>query len=72
MIRTFIDMMVDDTSASMTIDVQDTEEEFDSLGIMTTDYVDPSSALRVIKNDIGMPAIHIKTELISNFALTMG
>ena len=66
------DMMVDDTSASMTIDLQDMEEEVDSLGIVTTDRVDPSSALHVIKRDIGMQTIHIKIELISNSVLTMG
>ena len=50
-------MTVDDT----TIDVQATEEEVDSLGIATTDRDDPSSALHVIKRDIGMHTVHIKT-----------
>ena len=64
--------MVNDTSAGMTIDVQATEEEVDSLGIETTSRIDPSSALHVIKRDIGMQTVHIKIELISNFVLTVG
>ena len=63
------DMTVDNTSAGMTIDVQATEEEVDSLGIATTDCIDPSSALHVIKRDIGMQTVHIKAELTSNFVL---
>ena len=72
MIIMVIDTMVDDMSTGMTIDAQDTEEEVDSLGIATTDRVDPSSALHVIKRDIGMQTVHINIELISNFVLTMG
>ena len=59
--------MVDDTSTGTTIDVEAMEEEVDSLGIMTTDHVDPSSALHVIRRDISMQTVRIKTELISNF-----
>ena len=65
------DMMVDDMSVGMTIDVEATEEEVDSLGIATTDHVDPSSASHVIKRDISMQTVHIKTKLISNSVLTM-
>ena len=53
-IRMIIDMMVDDTSASTTINVGASEDEVDSLEIVTTDHVDPSSALHVIRRDIGM------------------
>ena len=55
----------------MTIDVEATEDEVDSLGIATTDHVDPSNALHVIRRDIGMHTVHIKTELTSNFVLIM-
>ena len=48
-------------SADMTIDVEATEEEVDSLGIVTTNHVDPSNALHVIRRDIGMHTVHIKT-----------
>ena len=57
--------MVGDTSAGTTIDMQAMEEEVDSLGIMTTNRVDPSNALHVIKRDIGMQTVHIKIELTS-------
>ena len=65
------DMTVDDTSTGTTIDAEATEDEVDSLGITTTDHVDPSSALHVIKRDIGMQTVHIKTELTSNFVPTV-
>ena len=41
-------------SASMTIDMDATEVEVDSLEIETTDHVDPSNVLHVIRSDIGM------------------
>ena len=69
MIRTVRDMKVGDMSAGMTINMEATEDEVDSLGITTTDHVDPSNALHVIRSDIGMQTIHIKTELTSNFVL---
>ena len=69
MIKIVSDTMVKDTSTGTTIDMEATEEEFDSLGIAITNHVDPSNALHVIKRDIGMQTIHIKTELISNFVL---
>ena len=53
----------------MTIDVEAMEEKVNSLGIATTDHVDPSNALHVIRRDIGMQTVHIKTELTSNFVL---
>ena len=55
------DIMVDDMSIGMTIDAQATEEEVDSLGIMTTNSIDPFSVSLVIKRDTGMQTIHIKT-----------
>ena len=69
MIRMVRGTKVKDTSTGMTIDVEDMEVEVDSLVIETTDHVDPSNALHVIKRDIDMQTIHIKTELTSNFVL---
>ena len=54
MIRMVRDMKVNDMSVGTTIDVEATEEEVDSLGIMKTNHVDPSNALHVIRRDIGM------------------
>ena len=54
-------MKVEDTSASMTIDMEVTEVEVDSLEIETTDHVDPSNALHVIRRDIDMQNVDIKT-----------
>ena len=62
-------MKVEDTSAGMTIDMEATEDEVDSLGIETTDHVDQSNALHVIRRDINMHTVHIKTEMTSNFVL---
>ena len=67
MIRTIKDTMVEDTSADMTIDVEATEVEVDSLEIEATDHVDPSNALHVIRRDIGMQTIHTKIGPISSF-----
>ena len=67
--RTVRDMKVEDTSAGMKIDVEATEDEVDSLGIETIDHVDPSNALHVIRRDIDMQIVHIKTKLTSNFVL---
>ena len=54
MIRTVRDMNARDMSAGIAIDMEAMEEEVDSLGIATTDHVNPSSALHVIRRDIGM------------------
>ena len=62
-------MKVKDTSVGMTIDVEATEDEVDSLEIETNNHVDPSNVLHVIRRDIGMQTVHIKTELTSNFVL---
>ena len=64
-------MKVEDTSASMTIDVEATEVKVNSLEIETTDHVDPSNALHVIRRDIGIQIVHIKTKLTSNFVPTV-
>ena len=69
MIRTVRDMKAEDTSIGMTIDVEAIEVEVDSLEIETTDHVDPSNDLHVIRRDIRMQTIHIKIELTSNFVL---
>ena len=67
--RTIRDMKVEDTSIGMTIDMEAIEDLIDSLGIETTDHVDPSNALHVIRRDIDMQIVHIKIELTSNFVL---
>ena len=54
MIITIRDMKVEDTSASMTIDVEAMEVEVNLLGIETTDHVDPSNVLHVIRRDTNM------------------
>ena len=69
MIKTIRDMKVEDTSAGLTIDMEATVVEVDSLEIETTDHVDPSNALHIIMRDIGMQIVHIKIELTSNCVL---
>ena len=71
MIRIVRVMKVEDMSTSMTIDVEAMEDKVDSLGIETTDHIDPSNALHVIRRDIGMHTVHIKIELTSNFVLVV-
>ena len=63
--------MVKDTSVGMTIDVEAMEVEVVSLKIETTDHVDPSNALHVIRRDIGMQTVHTRTQLTANFVLTV-
>ena len=62
-------MKVEEMSAGMKIDMEATEDKVDSLEIKTTDHVDPSNALHVIRRDIGMQTVHIKKKLTSNFVL---
>ena len=69
MIKIIRDMKVKDTSASMTINMEAMEVKVDSLEIKTIDHIDLSNALHVIRRDIGMHTVHIKTELTSNFVL---
>ena len=63
MIRTINDTKVEDTSVGMTIDVEAMEVEVDSLGIETTDHVDPSNVLHVIRRDTDMQTVHTRTGL---------
>ena len=69
MIKIVRDIKADDISIGMTIDMEAMEDEVDSLEIETTDHVDPSNALHVIRRDIGMQNVLIKIELTSNFVL---
>ena len=68
-IRKVIDTKAKDMSVGMTINVEAMEDEVDSLGIVTTDHVDPSNALHVIRRDIGMQTVHTRTKITSNFVL---
>ena len=54
MIRTVRDMKDEGTSAGMTIDVEAKEVEVDSLEIETTNHIDPSNVLHVIRRDTDM------------------
>ena len=69
MIRTIKDTKVEDTSANMTTNVEAMEVEVDSLGINTTDHVDPSNVSHVIRRDTDMQTVHTRIELTSNFVL---
>ena len=71
MIITNKDMTTDDMSAGMIIDAKATEEEDDSLGIVTYACADPSSALYVTKKVTGMQTVHTRTGLISNSVPTV-
>ena len=53
----------------MTIDVEAMEVKVDSLGIETTDHIDPSNVLHVIRRDTDMQTVHTRTEMTSNFVL---
>ena len=61
--------MVLDMSIGSTTNVEDMEVEVDSLGIETTNHVNPSNVLHVIRRDIGMQTVHTRIELTSNFVL---
>ena len=71
-IRTDKDTMVDDMNTGTTTDARVMEEEVNSLGITTTNRVDPSSDSHVIKRVIGMQTVHTRIELISNSIVTAG
>ena len=58
------DTMVDNMSTGTTIDVQAMESEVDSLGIETTDRVDPFSASHVTKRVIDTQTVHTRIGLI--------
>ena len=66
------DTKVVNMNTASTTDVEDMEVEVDSLGIETTDHVDPSNVSHVTRKDTDMQTIHTRTKLISNFVLTMG
>ena len=66
MIRTDKNTMTDDMSAGTTIDVKVTEEEVDSLGIVTYDRVDPPSASYVTKKVTGTQTVRTRIGLILN------
>ena len=53
-------MKVGDTSAGMTIVVEDLEVEVDSMEIETIDHDDPSSVLHDIKKATNTQNVHIK------------
>ena len=69
MIRTIKYMKVKDTSIDMKIDVEAMEVEVDSLGIETTDHVDPSNVSHVIRRDTDMQTVHTRTGVTSNSIL---
>ena len=54
-------MKVIDMSTGSTTIVEDMEVEVDSLGIATTDHVDPSSVLHAIKKVTDMQTTHTRT-----------
>ena len=53
----------------MTTDVEAMEVEVDSLGIETTDHVDPSNVSDLIRRDTYMQTVHATTGLASNSIL---
>ena len=71
MIRTIKDTKVEDTSIGMKIDVEAMEVKVNSLGIETTDHINPSNVLHVIRRDTGMQTVHTRTELTLNFVLVV-
>ena len=56
-------MKVGDTSADLTILVEDLEVKADSMEIRTTDHDDPFSVLHAINKAINMQTIRIKIGL---------
>ena len=62
-IRIIKDRKVEETSASMTIEVEAMEVEVYSLGIETTDHVGPSNVSHVIRRDTYMQTVHKRIEL---------
>ena len=64
MTRTGNDMKADGMSTGTTIDDKGLEEEVYSLGIVTYDRVDLTSALYVIKKGTDTPTVYTRTGLI--------
>ena len=52
-----------DTSAGLTTDMEAMEVEVDSLGIETTDHVNPSNVSHVTRKDTDMQTVHTRTGL---------
>ena len=55
--------MVNDMSTGSTTEMEDMEVEADSLGIVTTNHVDPSNVSRATKKVTNMQIVHTRTEL---------
>ena len=71
MIRMDTDTTINYMSAGMTIDAKVTEEEVDSLGITTSERVDPPSASHATRKVTGTQIVRTRTELILNSVHTM-
>ena len=56
-------MKFEDTSAGMTIDMEDLEVEANSMEIRAIDHDDPSSVLHAIKKATDMQTVRINIEL---------
>ena len=63
MIKTIKDTKVVDISTGLTTDMEAMEVKVDSLGIMTTDHVDPSNVSHATKKDTDMQIVHIRKKL---------
>ena len=59
--RIIKDTKVVDMNAGLTTVGEDMEVEVDSLGIATTDHVDPSNVSRATKKVTNMQTIHTRT-----------
>ena len=71
MIRTDKDTTTDDMSVGMIINAKATEEEVDSLGIVTYAHAEKPSASHVTKKVTSMQIVHTRTGLISNSVPTV-
>ena len=56
-------MKVVGTNSDLTIDMEAMEVEVNSLGIETTDHIDPSNVSHVTRKDTDMQTIHTKIGL---------
>ena len=64
-------MMFINMNTGSTTDVEDMEVKVDSLGIETTNHVNPSNVLHVIRRDIGMQSVYTRIELTLKFVLVV-
>ena len=62
-IKTIKDTKVEDTSTGMTTDVEAMEVKVDSLGIETTDHIDPYNVSHVTRKDTDMQTVHTRIGL---------